>query len=108
MTVYVISTASACGNIRPRSLENSRSLPTCTAASPIQRDLSQFVDTVLRLLDVGGSFYTLASGVRLEDGKDKLGTLYLTELEDAFGRGVKVCSWLKKISLRASHLRVED
>jgi SAM-dependent methyltransferase len=61
-------------------------------------DLSQFVDKVLRLLEVGGSFYTLATGVHLEDGKDKLGTLYLTELEDAFGRGVKVCSWLKKIS----------
>jgi SAM-dependent methyltransferase len=61
-------------------------------------DLSQFVDKVLRLLEVGGSFYTLATGVHLEDGTDKLGTLYLTELEDAFGREVKVCSWLKKIS----------
>jgi SAM-dependent methyltransferase len=61
-------------------------------------DLSQFVDKVLRLLEVGGGFYTLATGVHLEDGKDKLGTLYLTELEDAFGRRVKVCSWLKKIS----------
>jgi hypothetical protein len=61
-------------------------------------DLSQFVDKVLGLLEVGGSFYTLATGVHLEDGKDKLGTMYLTELEDAFGRRVKVCSWLKKIS----------
>ena len=61
-------------------------------------DLSLFVDKVLSLLEVGGSFYTLATGVHLEDGKDKLGTLYLTELEDAFGREVKVCSWLKKIS----------
>jgi SAM-dependent methyltransferase len=61
-------------------------------------DLSEFLDKVLRLLEVGGSFYTLATGVHLEDGKDKHGTLYLTELEDAFGRGVKVCSWLKKIS----------
>jgi hypothetical protein len=61
-------------------------------------DLSQFVDKVLSLLEVGGSFYTLATGVHLEDGKDKLGTLYLTELEDAFGRQVKVCSWLKKSS----------
>jgi SAM-dependent methyltransferase len=60
-------------------------------------DLSQFVDKVLRLLEVGGGFYTLATGVRCEDGKDKLGSLYLTELEDAFGRDVKVCSWLKKI-----------
>jgi hypothetical protein len=61
-------------------------------------DLSLFVDKVLSLLEVGGSFYTLATGVHLEDGTDKLGTLYLTELEDAFGREVKVCSWLKKIS----------
>jgi hypothetical protein len=61
-------------------------------------DLSQFVDKVLRLLEVGGSFYTLATGVHLEDGKDKLGTLYLTELEDAFGRQVKMCSWLKKMT----------
>ena len=61
-------------------------------------DLSLFVDKVLSLLEVGGSFYTLATGVRLEDGKDKLGSLYLTELEDAFGRPLKVCSWLKKIS----------
>ena len=60
--------------------------------------LSQFVDKVLSFLEVGGSFYTLATGVHLEDGKDRLGTLYLTELEDAFGRPVKMCSWLKKIS----------
>jgi SAM-dependent methyltransferase len=61
-------------------------------------DLSQFVDKVLRLLEVGGGFYTLATGVHLEDGKEKLGSLYLTELEDAFGREVKLCSWLKQIS----------
>jgi len=61
-------------------------------------DLSRFMEKVLSLLEVGGGFYTLATGVHLEDGKDKLGSLYLTELEDAFGRGVKVCSWLKKIS----------
>jgi hypothetical protein len=61
-------------------------------------DLSLFIDKVLGLLEVGGGFYTLATGVRCEDGKDKLGSMYLTELEDAFGRDVKVCSWLKKIS----------
>src|SRR5690606_29367757 len=60
-------------------------------------DLSRFVDRVLALLEVGGRFYTLVSGVYLENGADKLGTLYLTELEDAFGRRVKVCSWLKRI-----------
>ena len=61
-------------------------------------DLSQFVDKVLSLLEVGGDFYTLVPGVHLEDGKDKLGVLYLTELENAAGRPERVCSWLKKTS----------
>jgi SAM-dependent methyltransferase len=60
-------------------------------------DLSQFVDKVLSLLEVGGGFYTLVPGVHLEGG-DKLGTWYLTELENAAGRPEKVCSWLKKTS----------
>ena len=58
-------------------------------------DLSRFVDRVLSLLEVGGFFYTLVPGVRLEGG-DKLGIWYLTELEDVAGRPEKVCSWLKK------------
>lgn len=58
--------------------------------------LSQFVDKVLALLEIGGSFYTLVQGVRLEDGKDKLGTWYRTELVDADGRNRKMCSWLKR------------
>jgi SAM-dependent methyltransferase len=59
-------------------------------------DLSRFVDRVLSLLEVGGSFYTLVPGVHLENAKDKLGILYLTELEDAAGRPARVCSWLKQ------------
>jgi SAM-dependent methyltransferase len=59
-------------------------------------DLSQFVDKVLSLLEIGGGFYTLVQSVHLEDGKDKPTTWYLTELEDAVGRDEKVCSWLKK------------
>ena len=70
-------------------------------------DLSRFVDKVLSLLEVGGSFYTLVPGVHLEGG-DKLGTWYLTELENAAGRPEKVCSWLKTVHLRESHLRVEE
>ena len=58
--------------------------------------LSQFVEKVLSLLEVGGVFYTLVPGVHLEHAKDKLGILYLTELEDAAGRPLKVCSWLKQ------------
>ena len=59
-------------------------------------DLSRFMEKVLSLLEIGGAFYTLVQGVHLADGKDKLGTWYLTELVDAAGRREKVCSWLKK------------
>lgn len=61
-------------------------------------DLSQFVDKVLGLLEIGGSFYTLVQSVRLENGKDRPSTWYLTELVDAEGRDEKVCSWLKQTS----------
>jgi SAM-dependent methyltransferase len=59
-------------------------------------NLSLFVEKVLSLLEIGGVFYTLVPGVHLEHAKDKLGILYLTELEDAAGRPLKVCSWLKQ------------
>ncbi len=59
-------------------------------------DLSQFLEKVLGLLETGGTFYTMVQSVHLEDGKDKLNTWYLTELVDAAGRDVKVCSWLKQ------------
>jgi hypothetical protein len=59
-------------------------------------DLSVFLGKVLSLLETGGVFYTLVQSVHLEDGKDKPNTWYLTELVDAAGRDVKVCSWLKK------------
>ena len=60
------------------------------------KDLSQFVERALSLLEIGGAFYTLVQSVHLEDGKDNPKTWYLTELADAAGRDVKVCSWLKQ------------
>jgi hypothetical protein len=59
-------------------------------------DLSGFVERALSLLETGGVFYTMVQDVHLEDGKDKLTSGYLTELVDAAGRDVKVCSWLKQ------------
>jgi hypothetical protein len=59
-------------------------------------DLSKFVEKVLSLLEIGGVFYTLVQSVHLEDGKDKPNSLYQTELVDAAGYDVKVCSWLKQ------------
>ena len=59
-------------------------------------DLSGFVERVLRLLEIDGVFYTLVQNVHLEGGTDNSKPWYQTELVDAGGRGVKVCSWLKK------------
>ena len=59
-------------------------------------NLSRFVEKVLSLLEIGGAFYTVLPAVHLEDGSDKLGTWYKTELVDAASRPVKVCSWLKQ------------
>ena len=59
-------------------------------------DLSRFVDNVLSLLEVDGVFYTVVQNVHLEAAKDTPSNGYQTELVDAGGRDVKVCSWLKK------------
>jgi SAM-dependent methyltransferase len=61
-------------------------------------ELSVFVEKVLDLLELNGSFYSLLQSVRLQDGKDDPTTWYLTELVDASGRDVKVCSWLERIA----------
>ena len=60
-----------CGTIRARSLENSRSLPTCTAASPIPKTCPGSLEKVLSLLETGGVFYTIVQNVHLDGGKDK-------------------------------------
>lgn len=61
-------------------------------------ELSSFMEKILGILEIDGSFYTLLQSVRLEDGKDDPKTYYLTELVDSAGRDVKVCSWLRSIS----------
>ena len=61
-------------------------------------NLSRFIDKALSLLEIGGAVYTVLPAVHLEDGADKLGAWYKTELVDAASRPVKVCSWLKQTS----------
>jgi len=59
-------------------------------------NLSRFIEKALGLLEIGGAVYTVLPSVHLEDGTDKLGTWYKTELVDAASRPVKVCSWLRQ------------
>lgn len=61
-------------------------------------DLSRFMEKVLNLLEVGGSFYTILQYVYLEAAKDIDSAGYQTELVDTAGNNLKVCSWLKRTS----------
>lgn len=63
--------------------------------------LSLFMDKVLQLLDLKGSFYTLLQDVKSEGGTNVpfyANSPYLTEIANADGSEVKVCSWLKSIT----------
>lgn len=65
------------------------------------RDLSLFMEKALSLLELNGNFFTLLLDVRPETEADPAlfkDLLLLTEIEDAGGSAVKVCSWLKNIS----------
>lgn len=65
------------------------------------RYLSAFMEKVLGVMDVNATFYTLLLDVRPETEPDPAlykDLLFLTEIENADGSDVKVCSWLKRIT----------
>jgi SAM-dependent methyltransferase len=64
-------------------------------------NLSRFMEKVLDFLALNGNFYTVLQDVRSEDGANEpyyKGAPFLTEIRDANGSSVGVCSWLKHIS----------
>ncbi len=64
-------------------------------------NLSSFMDKVLGVLELKGSFYTLLQDVHSENGTNRpyyAGAPFLTEITKADGSEVKVCSWLKSIT----------
>jgi SAM-dependent methyltransferase len=65
------------------------------------RDLSLFMEKVLGFLELSGRFYTLLLDVLPESGANRThypDTLFLTEIANADGSDVRVCSWLKSIT----------
>lgn len=63
--------------------------------------LSRFLEKVLGSLEVNGSFYTVLQDVGSDSGGNKPhypDARFLTEITDADGSPVKVCSWLKRIT----------
>lgn len=64
-------------------------------------NLSLFMEKVLSLLTVDGTFYTVAQDVRNEAGSNKphyAGEPFLSQIRNANGNDVGICAWLKQIS----------
>ena len=64
-------------------------------------NLSRFVENVLGFLDLNGIFYTVLQDVHSEAGTNPpyyKGSPFLTEITNAGGAEVRVCSWLKSIT----------
>lgn len=85
----------------PQELGQFRLITDHLGGFSYARDLSLFVENVLSVLEVNGSFFTLLLDVRPETEPDPAlykDLLLLTEIEYADGSNVKICSWLKSIS----------
>ncbi|MCE9640256.1 MAG: hypothetical protein K8S22_08960 [Betaproteobacteria bacterium] len=64
-------------------------------------DITLFMERVLGMLDLNGSFFTVLQDVHAEDGKNKPyyeGASFLTELTNPAGAEVRLCAWLKSIA----------
>ena len=64
-------------------------------------DITLFMERVLGMLEVNGSFFTVLQDVHAEDGKNKPyyeGASFLTELTNPAGAEVRLCAWLKSIA----------
>jgi hypothetical protein len=64
-------------------------------------NLSRFMEKVMGLLEVNGSFFTVLQDVQSEAGTNRPfynGSPFLTEIVNRDGSEMKVCSWLKQIT----------
>jgi hypothetical protein len=64
-------------------------------------NLALFMEKVLSLLTVNGTFYTVAQDVRAADGSNKphyAGEPFLTQIKNAAGSDIGICAWLKTIN----------
>lgn len=64
-------------------------------------NLSLFMEKVMGLLEVNGSFFTVLQDVHREDGTNRPfypGARFLTEISNTQDSELKVCAWLKRIT----------
>src|SRR5262245_49986052 len=64
-------------------------------------NIAPFLERILSLLELSGSFYTMLQDVHSKAGTNKpyyAGSPFLTEIENPDGSPVKVCTWLKSVT----------
>ncbi len=84
----------------PEELGKFRVITDVAGGFSYTTNLSVFMESVLGVLEVQGSFYTMLQDVQSEAGTKRPhyeGSPFLTEIENAAGSAVNVCSWLKSI-----------
>jgi hypothetical protein len=88
------------GEYSPEELGRFRVITDVLGGFSYTENLARFTAKALALLETNGDFYTLLQDVHAEDGSNKPhypDSPYLTEIVDAGGKEVRVCSWLKSI-----------
>lgn len=85
----------------PEELGRFQLITDLTGGFSYARELSVFMERTLGALDLNGDFYTLLLDVLPEQAAGPSAypdSLFLTEIQNAAGANVRVCSWLKRIS----------
>lgn len=85
----------------PQELGKFRIITDVIGGFSYTDNLSLFMEKVLDLLEVDGSFYTVLQDVRAEDGSNKPfypNASYLTQIANTGGEEVRICAWLRSIS----------
>lgn len=74
-------------------------------------DLTRFMQSVMLLLELDGSFFTVLQDVKLEQEPNKPfydGYPFATEIESPAGSNATICSWLKSISCTEVHCEARE
>lgn len=89
------------GEYSPEALGKFRVISDLLGGFSYTDGLSEFMEKVIQLLELNGSFFTLLQDVHSDVGANRPfypDSRFLTEIENADGSEFKVCSWLKRIT----------
>jgi hypothetical protein len=85
----------------PQELGQFRIITDVIGGFSYSENLSLFMEKVLGMLEVNGSFFTVLQDVHSQEGTNKPhypNAPYLTQITNSAGDEVRVCAWLKSIA----------